>query len=154
MRNRVIVAVGLLLVGGVAVAWRNERYEKCEQRGAQLSGLALLNRRPDALVPENLYSGCDVDRTVAYGGRYYHGTAAQDSVARFYRGVVEQDGWRILAREQAPDDHAAILCASRDIGGAKAYLTLSIATTDSYEVHISDVLDVGYRCIRDRELGN
>ncbi|MBO3739190.1 hypothetical protein [Actinoplanes flavus] len=95
-----------------------------------------------------------MDRTVAYGGRYHHGTAAQDSVARFYRGVVEQDGWRILAREQESGDHAAILCASRDIDGVKAYLTLSIATTDSFEVHISDVLDPGYRCIRDRELNN
>jgi hypothetical protein len=145
-------AVGLLLVGGVAVGgsqlgrWQRDRLEGCEQRGARLEGLALLSSRPASLTPLESYAGCDVDRVVAYAGRQYHGATEQGVVVEFFRGAWERDGWQVSAGIPPTDDNPALLCARTDIEGATAYLNLSVAAAQTYDVHVAEVLDSGARC--------
>ncbi|MBG0566593.1 hypothetical protein [Actinoplanes aureus] len=152
MRNLARAAGALLLlVGGLAVVglraeWQRDRLEDCEQRGARLEGLALLSRWPAGLQPSESYAGCDVDRVVAYAGRQSHGATGQGEVVEYFRGAMEQDGWQVAPRVPPAGDNAAILCASTDIEGVKAYLNLSVATAGTYDLHIADALDSGARC--------
>ncbi|MEU4421788.1 hypothetical protein AB0F81_14275 [Actinoplanes sp. NPDC024001] len=153
MRSVAWVAIaGLALAGGITAGVhqmaerQRDRLADCEQRGTRLAGLAPLGRWPAGLQPSEPYAGCDVDRVVAYAGRQYHGATGQGEVVEFFAGAIEQAGWRVTSRVPPTGDNPAILCASADLDGAKAYLNLSVAVAGTYDVHVADVPDSGARC--------
>jgi hypothetical protein len=162
-RVATVVAVGLLVVGGLAAAgkWRDGRIAECGQRSAGLATLDVLESRPDGFRADPPTAGCDEDRVAAYASRQFTSvggpavdqlagrvaaTVDEPAVTAFYRQLLENARWQISARQPAPGPDAAPLCATKQLDFGKAHISLSFPVTGMYEVAVSDSADAGARC--------
>ncbi|GIF69446.1 hypothetical protein Ais01nite_74810 [Asanoa ishikariensis] len=135
---RIRAAATVLLVAAILViaVTLPGRVEQCDERGRVLAGLSILRQAPDGLVLSDAYAGCAVDRMVAYAGRQLNGAASKDAVVAYYRRTLEHDGWHIAV--DVPSPSPAILWGRKEILGVTAYLRLSEANEDTYDLHITD----------------
>ncbi|MFI5493790.1 hypothetical protein [Actinoplanes sp. NPDC051859] len=146
----VFATTAIALVSGLVIGqpqierWQEARIDSCEQRAARLSQLDLLDRWPSTLQPVSPTAGCDSSDGIApYAARRFNGIPDPGGVTAYYRTAVEQDGWTVAVGIPS----TALLCASRDVDGTTAYLTVSAGTDSSVDLYISDETQSGsQRC--------
>jgi hypothetical protein len=145
-RRVAIVAIGLLAVAGgaAALSWRQDvEFANCQNRATSLETIPLLVGRPDGVQPDSLYSGCDVDRLVAYAGRQYHGGVDEQAIVSFYQQLAKKEAWLVTPAGAG----RAKLCASKDFGGGMVYMNLSFPMPGTFDVHLANSPDSGAQCV-------
>jgi len=152
LKRAALAGAGLLMVAGGWVAagtWRDARVAACEQRSARLAAFDLLDRQPAGFRPVDTFSGCDLDRVVAYAGRQFMtvgGVVDEPAVTAFYRDLLENAGWRIAASTRTPRPDAAVLCAGKETAFGKAHVAVSFPTAGMYAVDFSDSAETEDGC--------
>ncbi|MFI6782103.1 hypothetical protein [Micromonospora sp. NPDC050276] len=143
-RMAVSGVVALVVAGGVIayVWWPGAKFTECQSRATTLGAAPLLMEQPNGVQPDTPYSGCDVDRLVAYAGRQYHGESNEQAIVSFYQQVAKKDAWLVTPSGAG----VAKLCASKDVSGGTVYMNLSFPLPGTFDVHIADSPDSGALC--------
>lgn len=136
--------VALVVAGGVIayVWWQDARFTECQRRATTLGAVSLLMEQPNGVQPDTPYSGCDVDRLVAYAGRQYQGEASEQAIVSFYQQIAERDAWLVTPSGAG----VAKLCARKDVGSGTVYMNLSFPLPGTFDLHIADSPDSGAHC--------
>jgi hypothetical protein len=149
MRAKLIggfAAVVLMVAGSWGYArWQTTRLAACEERGAQLATLPILDQQPAGMSPDGRYSGCDIDRAISYAGIQFAGRFERAALITFTEQAAARDGWRSTGAPGTGDNPAAF-CGEREIGGRTIYLRTMFPAFERYEVHLSEHADSGAFC--------
>ena len=165
LKRGIATGAGVVLaIGGLTAVgkWHDHRVAVCEQRGAGLAAIDLLQRHPEGFRPDQPHSGCDPESVVAFAGRRFASTGGpaldaladrvavdidERAVTDFYRRVLRNAGWQLSDRTPAPGPDAAAVCASTRLSSGRTHFTLSFADDGAaYEVLVSDSAETGPRC--------
>ncbi|MGC5290629.1 hypothetical protein [Micromonospora sp. DT231] len=145
VRRIAIFTIGVLMVVGGATAftrWQDARLADCQSRATVLETVPLLTAQPDGVQLDSLYSGCDVDRLVAYAGRHNRGEADERAIVSFYQQLVKSEAWLVTPSTAG----VARLCASKDLDGGTAYMNLSFPASGTFDLHVAESADSGAQC--------
>lgn len=143
-RIATFAVVALVFAGSVIayVRWRDASFTACQSRATTLGAVPLLTEQPNGVQPDPPYSGCDVDRLVAYAGRQSHGEADEQAIVSFYQQVAERDAWVVTPSGAG----VAKLCAKKDVSGGTVYMNLSFPLPGTFDLHLADSPDSGALC--------